>query len=124
MFFAVDIGGDSGGGSTSGSDVNLALFIERAQTASCADIYNRLYLIDGQLVFWDIKGNCADASYSQMLFGGSPDEVLCRFNDSIAGPMKSCEDESYQTMFETITIHADQPDLGLGEGHTVEPITF
>ncbi len=90
----------------------------------CADIHNRLFLIDDQLVFWDIAGNCADASYSQILFGSTPDEILCRLNDSIAGPMKSCDDESYQEMFDTITANLDQPDLGLGEAHTVEAVSF
>jgi hypothetical protein len=128
MFFvfgeSVTIGDHSTGGALGGGAVDLTLFIEKAQAATCADIHNRLYLIDGELVFSDIAGNCADASYSQILYGSTPDEVLCRAHDSIAGPMKSCEDTSYQALFDTITTNLDRPDLGLGDAHSVEPIAF
>ncbi len=104
--------------------VDLAPFKDSANNAGCADVRNRLFLIDDQLVFWDIKGNCADASYSQMLFGSTPDQVLCTFHDSIAGPMKECQDEQFQDLFDTITGNLDKPDLGLGPDHTVEPVPF
>ena len=90
----------------------------------CADIRNRLFLIDDQWVFWDQAGNCADASYAETLYGSSPDEVLCNAHDSIAGPMKHCTDPQHLDLFNTITAHLDQPDLGLGSDHTVEPIPF
>ena len=104
--------------------VDLAPFKDMAKTASCADTHNRLFLIDDQLVFWDIAGSCADASYSQMLYDRTPDQVLCTYHDSIAGPMKNCQDEQYRTMFDTITANLDQPDLGLGPDHTVQPVSF
>jgi hypothetical protein len=104
------------------SAVDLAPFKEMANNGICADIRNRLFLIDGQLVFWDVAGNCADASYSETLYGSSPDQVLCSFHDSIAGPMKDCEEEQYQELFDTITENLDAPDLGLGEAHTVQTV--
>ncbi len=102
--------------------VNLAPFKELARTSSCADIRNRLFVIDNQLVFWDVAGNCADASYSQMLYGSTPDQMLCIFHDSIAGPKRSCQDERYKGIFDTITANLNKADLGLGPGHTVQPV--
>ncbi len=106
------------------SAVNLAPFKEISRGSSCADIRNRLFVIDDQLVFADVAGNCADASYAEMLYGSTPDQVLCSSHDSIAGPMKNCQDLRYRAMFETITANLDKPDLGLGSGHTVQPVPF
>ena len=109
---------------SSSSAIDLAPFKERARASGCADIRNRLFVIDDQLVFWDVAGNCADASYAQTLYGSTPDQVLCVLHDSIAGPVKECQDAQYQAMFDTITANLDQPDLGLGAGHTVRPVRF
>lgn len=106
------------------STVDLAAFKALARTGGCADIRNRLFLIDDQLVFWDRAGRCADASYSQTLHGSTPDQVLCVSHDSIAGPIKKCSDARYQNMFATLTTHLSMPDLGLGAEHTVQPIPF
>jgi len=95
-----------------------------ARASPCADIRNRLFLIDDRLVFSDIAGNCADAAYSQTRYGSTPDEVLCSCHDSIAGPMRSCQDEQYQDLFDTMTANLDKPDLGLGSEHTVQPLPF
>ena len=97
-------------------------FVEMARQADCADQKNRLFLIDGSLVFWDKAGQCSDAAYAQTLFGATPQTVLCRYGDSIAGPRRECPDPRYQSMFDTITAHAGEPDLGLGPRHTVRPI--
>ena len=104
--------------------VDLAAFKQLARTEPCADIRNQLFLIDDQLVFWDVAGNCADASYSQTLYRSSPDQVLCAAHDSIAGPMTNCQDEQYRALFDTITANLDQPDLGLGSQHTVQSVPF
>jgi len=106
------------------SAVDLAPFKELAKAGACADIRNRLFLIDDQLVFWDRAGNCADAAYGEALYGSTPDQVLCVAHDSIAGPVKECPDEQYRDLFETITANLDKPDLGLGSGHTVQPVSF
>ena len=106
------------------SAVDLAPFKAMARNGMCNDTRNNLYVIDDQLVFHDIAGSCADASYSQMLYDGTPDQVLCTSHDSIAGPMKNCEDPQYQAMFDTILDHLDQPDLGLGPQHSVQPVNF
>jgi hypothetical protein len=104
--------------------VDLTPFKDMAKTASCADTRNNLFLIDNELILWDIAGSCADASYSQTLFDRTPDVVLCTNHDSIAGPMKDCAAEQYRAMFDTITANLDQPDLGLGPDHTVESVSF
>jgi hypothetical protein len=106
------------------SAVDLAPFKEMARDGGCADIRNRLFLIDDQLVFWDRAGNCADAAYGEALYGSTPDQVLCTFHDSIAGPRKNCQDAQYQEMFDTMTSNLDKPDLGLGPGHTLQPVRF
>ena len=101
-----------------------APFIAMARTASCNETRNRLFVIDGKQVFWDHAGQCADASYEQVLFGSTPEARLCSHGDTIAGPRTSCQDESARALFDTIVKNADQPDLGLGSGHKVEQLTF
>src|SRR5262245_55882724 len=103
---------------------DLTPFRTMARESPCADQRNRLYLIDARLVFWDRRARCADASYAQTLFGRTVDDVLCRSQDSIAGPRKDCRDERYRALFETIIVNADRADLGLGPTHGVRPIEF
>jgi hypothetical protein len=95
-----------------------------ARAGGCADIRNRLFLIDGQWVLWDRAGACADAAYRVTLYGSAPDQVLCTFHDSIAGPVKSCLDAHHQDVFDTIIDNLSEPDLGLGPGHTVDAVSF
>jgi hypothetical protein len=95
-------------------------FIDNARNAVCADIRNRLFVIDDRLVFWDRAGSCPDNAYGATLFGDSVNDVLCYFGDSIAGPMKRCPVTGYEAMFETMTTHSDDPGLGLGPEHSVE----
>jgi hypothetical protein len=105
------------------SDFDLEPFRELARDASCANIVNRLFLIDREMVFWDRRGNCMDASYAHTLYGGTVDTILCYDGDSIAGLQYSCEDP-FKEMFDTITANLDESDLGLGENHKVEKISF
>ena len=105
--------------------VNLEPFRELARTADCADLRNRLFLIDERLVFWDRESKCADATFSRALYGRNVEHLMCRAEDSIAGPRQSCHDrECYATMFRTILSSLDKPDLGLGSAHSVEPVDF
>ncbi len=106
------------------SSVDLAPFKAMAKGGGCADIRNRLFLIDDKLVFWDTQGNCADAAYDQTLYGSAPDQILCTFHDSIAGPVNKCQDEQYRNLFDTMVANLDKADLGLGSGHTVQQISF
>jgi hypothetical protein len=101
---------------------DLSAFKDMIGSAECSDISNKLYLIDGDLVFWDVRGKCSDASYSYTLFGDSPDDVLCQRHDSIAGPGGACRGDVYRQMLDTIAANLDKPDLGLGPDHTVVPI--
>jgi hypothetical protein len=104
------------------SDFDLGPFTERARDADCSEQRNNLYLVDKALVFWERQGSCADAHYSQTLYGKSVDDIKCRYYDSIAGPQEECNDSAFYDMFETMKSNLDAPDLGLGSGHTVEPI--
>ncbi len=106
------------------SPVDLAPFQQLARPGPCADRRNRLFLIDNQWVQWDRAGSCADAAYGATLYGRTPDQVLCDWHDSIAGPVRNCRDERFQDLFNTMTANLDQPDLGLGPGHTVQPVPF
>jgi hypothetical protein len=101
-----------------------APFIDMARTSGCNETHNRLFVIDGKQVFWDHAGQCADASYEQVLFGSKPETRLCSYGDTIAGPKTVCQDESARALFETIVKNADRADLGLGSGHKVEQLAF
>ncbi len=121
LIMIVVMAGCSAPASQSSSAIDLQPFIQMAKQADCARDQNRLYVIDGEMVLWERQDSgCADASYSIVLYGASPDEQLCRIGNSIAGPMMSCEDESVQPLFETIVAHTGDADLGLGSEHTVE----
>jgi len=104
--------------------IDLTSFKSLARGDSCTNIRNRLFLIDGKLVFWDRAGNCSDAAYGETLFGSTISDTLCDFHDSIAGPIKICQDDRYREMFDTIIVNLDKPDLGLGSRHKVQPIHF
>jgi hypothetical protein len=104
--------------------IDLSPFIQLARNAECADIRNRLFLIDDELVLSDRVGNCADAGYIVILFGSTVDTVLCKYHDSIAGPVKEIYNESYRAMFDTIIDNLDKSDLGLVSNHTVTEIHF
>ena len=102
--------------------IELAQFVEMARESDCAEQRRRLFVIDGVLVFFDRAGDCPDNTFSETLFGGSVDEVLCVSHDSIAGPVTMCHDPAFQGLFETILTHLGEPDLGLGSGHTVHRV--
>jgi hypothetical protein len=98
-------------------------FIQLARGAACSDIRNRLFLIDGKEVFWETQGNCADMGFARTLFEGSPAEVLCTNNDSLAGGVSSCTDKAMRPLFDVIVQNLDKKDLGLGNAHKVEEIS-
>jgi hypothetical protein len=96
-------------------------FQDVARKSPCTETKNRLFLIDGTSVLWDRAGNCPDNAYEQTWYGATPGEVLCRAQDSIAGPRKTC-DPSRAAEFDTMIENLDAPDLGLGGGHKVRRI--
>jgi hypothetical protein len=118
------LAGCVGGSGEPHSTVNLSPFKKMAKGAWCSDSRNRLFLIDGQLVFWDKAGECSDAAYAEALYGSTPDQHLCALRDSIAGPVKDCPDERFEEMLNTIMANLDKPDLGLGPEHTVKEVDF
>lgn len=110
---------------TCGQIVDLTPFITMAQSRSCADSANLLYLIDSSAVFWNRQGNCPDDYYSYTLFSAhSEDSILCRRNDSKAGPQEQCTDQRYHDMLDTIIANLSAADLGLGNGHRVDVISL
>lgn len=102
----------------------IANFQNMAREAMCSETRNRLFVIDGKQVFWDHAGKCADASYEQVLFGAKPENVLCSYGDTIAGPRINCPDAASRSLFETIINNLDKDDLGLGGAHKVERVGF
>lgn len=97
-------------------------FVALTVNANCANTRNRLFVIDAKYVLWDKAGTCADAAYSQTLFGRTPQSVLCTNGDTIAGPRSSCSDQQYANLFQTVIANLDKSDLGLGVGHTIVPV--
>ena len=104
------------------TDSDLETFKARARSAHCADVKNKLFLIDRELVFWHSEGNCPDASYSLILYDRTNDQVLCSLTDSIAGPRKTINNNEYENLFETIIDNLEKSDLGLSSDHRVEEI--
>lgn len=115
-------GGNGGSSAPEGSGVASAEFVQMASTASCANLRNRLFVVDEARVFWDRAGTCADAAYAQTLYGATPQTVLCSQADSIAGPQTYCPDAQDAALFHTIAQNMDKPDLGLGANHRVRPL--
>lgn len=105
--------------------IDSAPFVKLAQGMSaCADRKNRLWVIDGKMVFWDRAANgCPDMNWSQKLYGITPDALLCSSEDSIAGPQIRCADDSKRALFDIISKHADAANLGLDSSHKVVSIT-
>lgn len=99
-------------------------FLNLVKDATCANLKNRLFLIDQKYVMWDKSGSCADASYAQNLYGSSPQNLLCSHADSIAGPRTTCTDTAVESLFKTIIQNLDKADLGLGSTHQVQMITI
>jgi hypothetical protein len=114
--------GCSPGGASPDSSNGLGPFRELALAAGCSDFRNRLHVIDDEMVLWDRRGDCPDNGYALVLYGATPEDVLCYLGDSIAGPRRSCSDEQAGAIFDIVSESLDAPDLGLGPAHTVTSI--
>ena len=108
----------------SGDGFNISPFRKLAQEEECAKNRNNLYLIDKKLVFWEREGGCPDNWFAQTLYGESPNDIKCKYHDSIAGPVYICNDSTYHEMFQIIIANFDYDNLGLNSEHTVEVILF
>lgn len=124
---AATISGCGGGGKLAETPATPVLvttdFIALASGASCANLRNRMFVIDQKQVFWDKAGSCADAAYEQVLFGNTTKNILCSSADSVAGPKTTCVDQQYRSMFDLISKNLDKADLGLGSAHQVTQLT-
>jgi len=116
-FSIVSCGNDQ---STAASQVDENAFIQLALQATCANIKNKLYVVDQVLVLSDRAGSCPDASFGQVLYGRTVNDVFCTNQDSVAGAVKHCDMVAYQSMFDTMIINLAQPDLGLGPTHSIK----
>ncbi|WMW81620.1 hypothetical protein RF679_04890 [Undibacterium cyanobacteriorum] len=108
---------------TAPSPFDTTAFQNLAKDTSCAELENRLFVIDQQYVLSEKIGNCADARYRQTLYGKSPDNILCTNVDSIAGPRYSCNDTSLSPLFRQIINNLDIANLGLDNTHQVQQIS-
>lgn len=104
--------------------MSVAAFITMAKESPCHQIKNKLFLIDGTLMFWDRAGRCPDNAHEQTLFGSKPEEVLATSYDSIAGPKTDIRDEKYRALYTTIMANREAPDLGLGSSHQVQALNL
>ncbi len=107
-----------------GAKLDTTDYIAKARSASCADLHNRLFVIDEKRVLWDRAGNCPDNANAQMLFGSTAQTALCQSTDTIAGPRVICNDDKDRDQFNTILKNLDKADLGLGKDHTVRAVDF
>ena len=104
--------------------MSVSAFITMAKESPCHQIRNRLFLIDGTLVFWDRAGNCPDNAHEQTLFGSKPEEVLATTYDSIAGPRTQIHDEKYRALYTTIMANREAPNLGLAASHKIQALAL
>ncbi len=96
-----------------------AAFIGACFIGACSEAVTMQEPLDGASA-----ADPADAGYRYALMGSTPDDVLCVYQESIAGPVDYCLQEQYRTMFSTILAHLDEPDLGLEDTHRVDEIDF
>ncbi len=99
----------------------LAAFTSAARADICADVRNRLFVIDNKFIFRDTAGTCADSAHAQLLYGATPEQVLC-VDGELMG--KVCYHERHQALFLTLSRNAGLPDLGLGNEHSVVEIAL
>lgn len=97
-------------------------FTSLVKQAACADQRNDLYQIDSRYILWAREGSCSDAAYSYKLYDASPKKEVCRNQDSLAGPVTSCDDKSLTPLFKKMVRNLDAQDLGLGTEHTVKKL--
>ncbi|MBC3880860.1 hypothetical protein H8K35_01920 [Undibacterium sp. LX40W] len=131
IYLCANILSGCGGGNTSNlstpikstpAPIETNAFLTIAKDTSCADLQNRLFVIDQQYVLSEKLGTCSDARYRQTLFGKTPENVVCSNADSIAGPRYNCSDPSAAAIFKQAIEHLDYPDLGLGPNHQIQQI--
>ncbi len=124
MFCAILILNCSKNSTGNDYDLNLNPFKKLAKEEVCAKNRNNLYFIDKYLVFWEREDDCTDNMFAQTLFGETPEDIKCKYSDSIAGPVYICNDSTYHEMFQTIIANLSDDSLGLTSDHTVEDILF
>lgn len=131
IYFCASILSGCGGNNTANSStpvkstpapIDTNVFLAVAKETSCANLQNRLFVIDQQYVLSEKLGTCSDARYRQTLFGKTPESILCTNADSIAGPRYSCSDPTAAAIFKQAIEHLDYADLGLGPNHQVQQI--
>lgn len=112
------------GGDPEAPTVATADFVAMAKAAECREIHNRLFLIDGKNMLWDVAGNCPGMSPVVKLYSTTPSDLLCSQTGMEFGTITVCQVASARDMFNTITRNLDKPDLGLGAAHQVRRINF
>lgn len=106
------------------TDSDLEIFKAQARSANCSDWKNRLFLIDNELVFWEVAGNCPDGGYGLTLYDKKSHQILCSEHDSISGPRRTINNDKYRHLFESIIQNLENPNLGLSSDHKVEEVSL
>lgn len=102
----------------------LASLKREAKSAECADISNRLFVIDEKLVFWDRRGECPDNRYSYELRDLSTDAMVCNVRDTFGGPLGECSSPELQSLLNVMSANLGRTDLGLGSTHKIQAVSF
>ena len=101
-----------------------AQFVQRARQDKCADIDNRLWVIDRKYVYKIANGSCMGAAYESAqadgLFDLATQEALCAYSQQIYKSV--CKDAAAQALMDAI--RTDLPSLGLGAPVQVEAVSF
>lgn len=89
---------------------------------SCTGRILTFYRIDDRYTFVTAEQLCTDAGTPALLFGTTPELLLCRLDDNIAGTRIICPSSEARAMFKTILHNKEKPDLGLEPDHTITQV--
>ncbi len=108
--------------------VDLEAFRDHARERAgspCVE-QQQLFVVDGTFVVHSFAGRCVDASYGVTLFGRTPDDVLCRAGQTIAGHVERCEVDTVVALFHAIVTHLtrEQAESITIPGHSVNVIRW
>lgn len=102
------------------TEKEIAKQIQLAKKEPCADVENKLYLINNRFIYWLRKGNCSDNNFAYYLIGKGLKE-LCSNIETIDGP-KTKYTPGMKELFNKIIAHSEETNLGLNSTYTVKLI--
>ncbi|MDQ1833441.1 hypothetical protein [Massilia scottii] len=107
----------------SASGVFITPFVQRARQSTCGQYYNRLFVVGEKYVFAGQNGSCDANPEREVLFGATPDSMLCTSYYGRLGGKESCADPMHTGLFEKLGGMQTSPKL-LPAGIKTEEIFF